>query len=367
MSRGWRPWVLVVLVAGAFAWGVLHLFHAQFASGDVYPEFSSLRTDRMGTKLLYDSLARLPGVTVERNLLPMEFLPREGAVLLLLGAQPLAVNWNEAQLLQAAERYARRGNRVVLAMHFVREYHSLRQRDFDRREEPPAGRRKKKTEPETPAIQAIWGVSLKFDEDEKAPHPLYFGSTAGWIVRSQMGGRTLGIERQFDKGSVRLLAESGDFANGAVLSMQRLPQVTEALGDFKRVVFDEQHLGIAESGSVVGMARQFRLMGVVLGLGICALLFIWRNATSFPPPPSARVAERHAGRTSHSGLVTLLRRHIPTSEVAAVCWREWLSTNRAHTPPDLCSKAEAILASSAGRPLDAAREIQNLLRTKGEM
>ena len=33
----------------------------QFAAGDVYPEYSSLRTDPSGTKLLFDSLTRLPG------------------------------------------------------------------------------------------------------------------------------------------------------------------------------------------------------------------------------------------------------------------------------------------------------------------
>ncbi len=368
MSRGWRSWALMMLVAGGFAWAILHLFHLQFAAGDSYPEFSSFRTDRLGTRLLFDSLAKLPGITVERNLLPMEFLPRDGAVLLLLGAHPTDVNWNNSQFLQAVERLARRGNRVVLALHFDPETQALRQQDLDSRpaNDTPGQRSKPKSLNERPPIQVLWGVSLKLEDGNKSVHPLYFGSATGWNVRDEQGGRILAVERAFDKGPVLLMAESGAFSNASVVGMERLPQVSAAIGEFRRIVFDEQHLGVAESGSVVGMARQFRLMGLALGLAILAGLFIWRNASSFPPPAPALRTE-HTGRTSHAGLLTLLRRHVPTSEVAGVCWREWLSTNQAQVSPEVRSKAAAILAGSAVRPVEATREIQALLRTKGEM
>jgi hypothetical protein len=58
-----------------------------------------------------------------------------------------------------------------------------------------------------------------------------------------------------------------------------------------------------------------------------------------------------------------LRRHIPANEVAAVCWREWLSANRREVTPGRASRAAAIIGNSAGSPLDAVREIQAVLHS----
>jgi hypothetical protein len=358
------------VVAALFFWGAIHLFDRQFASGELYPAFSSMRTDRLGTGLLYDSLGKLPGVTVERNFLPLEFLPRDGATLVLLGLNPMRVNWNDALLLRVVEGIASRGNRVVVAMYLDADNRRLSQEDFDRREEPKTRGAKKKSRqasPEEPPIKTMWKVSLKLGDDEAKPHPLYFGQADGWRVRDKVGPKILTIERDFGRGSVVLMAESADFTNGSSVALDRLPQVSWTFGPYRRIVFDEQHLGIAESGSVVGMARQFRLMGLAFGLGICAALFIWRNASSFPPPTSSRFVERLSGRTSQAGLLTLLKRHIPPAELAAACWREWLSTNRRQATPELLKRADDILAAAAARPVDATREIQALLHPKGEL
>ena len=41
--------------------------------------------------------------------------------------------------------------------------------------------------------------------------------------------------------------------------MKSLPRVAQAVGPHNRVIFDEQHLGIEESGTIVGMALRFRM------------------------------------------------------------------------------------------------------------
>ena len=66
-----------------------------------------------------------------------------------------------------------------------------------------------------------------------------------------------------------------------------------------------------------------------------------------------------AGRASSSGLLTLLRRHIPVSEIANVCWNEWASVNRRAIP----AGADTVLRSSAA-PLDKLRELQALVTGK---
>jgi hypothetical protein len=364
MSRALRSWALVLGAAAVFGGGMIGLFNRQFASGEIYPEFSSMRTDRMGAKLLFDSLGRLPGVTVERNFLPFEFLPRDGATLVLLGMKPMQVAWDPL-LAARVSGIAARGNRVVVAMWLDPDGVRPTQEKLDHPEEP-----KKKSKPKPPSeppVKSIWQVSLQIDPGPKNPHPLYFGQAEGWRIREQVDSKILAIERDFGKGSVVLMAESADFANGSAVAMDRLPQVAGALGGYRRIVFDEEHLGIAESGSVVGLARRFRLVGLAIGLALCAALFIWKNASSFPPPEPARAGERSMGRTSQAGLVTLLKRHIPPAELARVCWREWLSANRGEVSPVRRAQAEAILAASAARPVEATREIQVLLHSKGEL
>jgi hypothetical protein len=339
-----------VLLCGAFLWGVVILFDRQFAAGELYPRFSTMRTDRLGAKLVYDSLGQLPGITVERNLLPVEFLPRDGSALVLLGLSPMQVNWNTDMLLQSAANIAARGNRVVLAM-YVDPDDERRVIAEDVAKGPATAKKI-----ETPPLQAMWNVKLKIDPDQNAPHPIYFEKSGG--------ERTFSVEREAGKGSIVLMAESGAFANGSAVKPERLDEICRALGPYRRIVFDEQHLGVSESGSVVGMARQFRLMGLALGLALCAGLFIWKNAAAFPPATAARAADKFAGRTSHAGLVTLLKRHIPPGELAGVCWNEWLNANRSKATPEMRRGVEAILASGAD-PVEATREIGAIAGAKG--
>lgn len=340
----------VAILGGVFGWGVIRLFNRQFAAGELFPEFSSLRTDRMGTKLVHDSLGKLDGITVERNFLPFEFLPRDGAALLLVGLDPLRVN-RDAELLRTVEAVATRGNRVVMALHVDPDNRLWTQKDFDQADGPKSG---------PPPLRTKWKVFLRFDAERR----VRIGGAEGWKVLESEDTGVLTIERDFGKGSVVLMAESADFTNRSAVGLDRLQAVSAAVGVYRRIVFDEQHLGVAESGSIVGMARQFRLTGLALGLALCAAVFIWRNASAFPPAVG-RGADCFSGRTSHAGLLTLLKRHIAPAELTAVCWREWLTTNGRLASPELRGQVETILAGAAGRPVAAAREIQTLLHTKG--
>jgi hypothetical protein len=139
------------------------------------------------------------------------------------------------------------------------------------------------------------------------------------------------------------------------------------MGPSDRVIFDERHFGIAESGTVVGLARRFRLTGMAAGLALCAALFIWKNASSFPPPADKARAVSLSGRTSLSGLFTLLRRHIKPADLAATCWNEWLASNRKELSPARRARAEAILREHGRQPLEAVREIQTVLHAKGPL
>src|ERR1700683_2404588 len=105
--RGWKATAMAVALAAVFLGGLVALFNADFAGGEVYPEYSTLRADPDGAKLLFESLARLPGLAVTRNFMPVQNLAANAATVVLLGLHEL----DPAEL----ERLAGSGNRVVAA------------------------------------------------------------------------------------------------------------------------------------------------------------------------------------------------------------------------------------------------------------
>jgi hypothetical protein len=337
---GTRAAIAAVLLAAAFTWSVLRLFGVQFSSGGFYPEYSSLRADPQGTKLLFESLGRLPGLRAERNYLPLEYFKPNRAAVLLLGIRPDELN---PPLFERIEKLARDGNRVVLALAF----------------------RQTKGKVDSDPLQRAWHIRLTID-DAKRAHPLSFTDPGPWTIREQEGTKILAVERRFGAGSVSFFAESAEFGNENLIA-GRLEPVIAALGPNSQVFFDEQHFGISESGSVVGLVRRFRLTGLAFGLAIVAALALWRNTSPFPPLPQPAAVDHYTGRTSFEGLVTLLQRHVLPQQLAAACWQEWLKANRHQVQADRLQQCATIAAAGAQRPLEAVRELQAGLHAKGEL
>lgn len=338
-----KSWLPALLFGAVLVYAAIYLFNLQFTGGDVYPELSTLRTDPRGARLLYDSLGALPGVTVERNYRALEYLP-DGVTVFLLAAPATEFGAASEPYLRVMEQSARRGNRAVATLSLPSEAKL----------------------PKAEALEDRWGIRLAM-EDKTRRHSLYFSATPGWTTLSAIAGRAMVVERAFGKGSIVLFAGSEDFTNLATVDASHLDLVTLAIGSNTHIIFDEQHLGIAESGSVVALARHFHLMGVGLGLALCAALLLWRKGVDFPPPAHATASTHLAGRTAHAGLITLLRRHVAPQSLAKVAWQEWLNVNRTAVSPARLAKAEAILSGGAARPLETISQIQAVLQAKGEL
>jgi len=330
------PYVLLALAAVAFAAGMLRLFRGEFASGDAYPEYSSLRSDPDGAKLLFDGLARLPGLRVERGYAPIEYSDTSGAAIFELGISPGDFD-DAGDFLLPIEKLARRGNRIVVGLHYQ-----------------PASDLK------VAALRQTWGVRCMADPGESSAHRFYFAEATGWNVLESAGAKLLAVDRAFGTGSVALFAESEVFDNASLAAARRIELVSAAIGAHTRIVFDENHFGLEESGSVVGLARRYRLTGLALCLALFAALFFWKSIAGFPPP-APRMAASLEGRTSQAGLITLLRRHIRPAELPGTCWRTWLETHRGAAPADRAAQVESVLRAPRGTPLEAVRQIRTVL------
>jgi hypothetical protein len=105
--------ILLLLVLAGFGYGLTLLFKLRFESGDVYPPYSSLRSDPLGTKALYESLGNL--VSVERNF--RQFLGIDsgrGSTLFVVGVAPDQLQVGEADF-KDLQQYVVSGGRLLIS------------------------------------------------------------------------------------------------------------------------------------------------------------------------------------------------------------------------------------------------------------
>ncbi len=157
--------------------GLYHLFALRFSTGDVYPPYSSLRADPLGTKALLDSLAALPNVTAFRWLDELPRLPDGGrdTTLLVLGPEPRALEQMPRHDFTELEDFMRAGGRVILAFppspkRPAKPFSEQREEEEAPAKEPAAkqpkdkpadARRKKKKEDEARLPEEMRRVDLK--------------------------------------------------------------------------------------------------------------------------------------------------------------------------------------------------------------
>jgi hypothetical protein len=110
-----RPgaWTAFAAVA-AFAWGMAILFQDRMEAGDIYPEYSTLRSDPMGCRAFFSALERYPDLTVKRAFARGDFQRQApGAAYFFLGLD--AVDFRaQGESIQEMDSLARQGHRVIL-------------------------------------------------------------------------------------------------------------------------------------------------------------------------------------------------------------------------------------------------------------
>jgi hypothetical protein len=296
-------------LVGLLAGGIARIFVKRFESGDAYPPYSSLRLDPVGTAVLHDALGREPAADVARNRSPLDALrPPVPSAVLFLGIAHDEIAGRRLQ--KEAYRLAAYGHRVVLAARPVRETFALKRMP---------GRAVPTPDPTpSPAATPADRAAEEATEETKAVKPLVFGflpereaeaeervatieapgvapsmpwgsllyikqAPEGWETRGTVDGKPVVLERRHGRGSLVLIADAFPFSNEAMLEARRTDFLNWVLAGHRSVVFEETHHGIHRSQTVMGLARKHRLGGLFAVAAIAGLLFVWRNASPFPP------------------------------------------------------------------------------------
>jgi len=410
--------VFLLGCAALFAVGIVQLFRLRFEVGDVYPPYSSLRSDPLGTMALYEGLERLPGISARRDYAASNRLPEEpNTVYLHLAAGAYDWNWVPDDLFRELDAFLARGGRLVITF-FPQTRESFDYFEYDEAETnvvksvpPKNGKQKNKDEKSAPSkpgrkkhvatrrgvsLDDRWGFHVAFQKlehvgdayepaqvrnrtDLPLPPALDWHSgnvltnlDAAWRTIYARGTNAVVVERRFGRGTVVIATDSYLLSNEAMWKDRHADFLAWLVGSNRNVVFDEAHLGVLETSGVTVLMRKYRLHGLAAGLLLLAGLFIWKNSVSLVPPPEDE-AQRDflAGKDASAGFVNLLRRSIPRRELFAACFQEWRKSaaRTGQYSAARLQQADAVFQaeSSAGTlerdPIRAYRTIANILQT----
>lgn len=335
--------ILLLLVAALLALGLKQLFDLRFETGDIYPNYSSLRTDPLGTKALFESYEKL--MPAERNYGPLSRLKESrDTALFFLGLEPSDLTATEQELAHL-ETFVKSGGRLVLGLE------ASKARGNPAR---PMGGGRQGIQPPKILLTDRWGFVLDYlpkQDSERAtlasgethlPQTIPFRSAVRFknldpewkILYEGRTNQSVLVERRLGLGTVVLFADSYLFSNEALLDERHPSLLAWFAGGQSKIVFDETHLGVRENPGIATLARKYRLHGVGVAVLLLAALFIWKNAVPFLPPHPAEVERASVlqGKDSASGFINLLRRNIPSGQLLETCINEW-QKSCAHTTP----------------------------------
>ena len=404
------PVIATVLLALAalFFYGVAQLFLLRYEKGDVYPPYSTLRSDPLGTKGLYEALDRLPALTASRNFRPLPRLQPATPITLVYAGVTHRAAWENRELStfnalvlggtravfafspvektadsaddQRADEEARARKQAARNAQKKPKGKKLGAKNRDAEKKPAEGKGEDADEePEkNPAVSfrvvaQSWGfafdylpadkkqeydrVAVRADEKSKLEPKITWHTALcfkdlkpGWKVLYACDGRPVVIERRHGHGSIVLAADAYFLSNEA-MRKERHPQLLAHLFDGPpALVFDEEHLGVSDDPGIASLARKYRLHGVIAGVLLIALLFVWKNAVRFIPAyhDDNRDSDIVLGKESAAGFINLLRRTIKPADILPLCLAEW----RKSAPPRPADRArvEELAAQEQARP-----------------
>lgn len=384
-----------VLVA-AFGYGMVRLMMLRFESGDVYPYYSSLRSDPLGVKVLYESLEQCCGLTVERSYDPFARVKdRRDVAYLDLGDHAAGVSLLPGEATDDLESFVRNGGRLVITFVPYAKPGDLQKELLLGLLTPLSGGEDSKQQFDD--LRERWGfdyfgfalsphivdnfavlhphADLKLPERISIHTVLYFSNlSAPWKIIYDRSGHAVVIERAMGKGSIVLSAESYFLSNEAMLRERHPDLLAWIPGSKKAVLFDEYDHGVAYDPGVASLMRKYRLQWLIVAIFLLAALFVWKSTASLVPPyrEGEEAVSRFSlsrGSDAASGMANLLRRSISPGNIFQVCYQEWKKSQKAKYATKL-ERIESIVMEQQGlaprkrNPVEAYNRVSRVLEER---
>jgi hypothetical protein len=294
-----------------------------------YPPYSSLNNSADGTKAYFETLGRL-GFTATRNYRPLRKLKGAQADIFFPGIGLEALRHADEKDFEDFEELAKSGTRLIIATQPESVWAAA----------PVPSKGKKPAPPPKDLLKERWGIEIGFRERPGTriesgtfkrlgikPVTGFFQKwSKEWSPSLERADAPLFLERSFGKGSVLLISDCRYFTNRVLLTHPDMQVLTAVPGAHSAMIFDESHLGLEDTGTVVGLATSHHLNWVLLGFAVLAALYIWRNSVSFVPPVAISKDHSVAGQDAYAALTNLLMQSVPAKDLLHKAAQEWNST-----------------------------------------
>ncbi len=353
--------VLFIILTAIFIVSIVRLFVLRFESGDVYPTYSSLRSDPLGTKVFYESLNNLLPGSVTRNyhfLSKIDMTP--DTTLLYLGVHTYELTLAGKKKLNAFDQITVPGGRVIVSFLPIQITDPKNKSDEEKKDTKASPDKDEKTscnkdksdcckkKCDMTSISKRWGVDFGYEETGKDLSDAVYAEKDGknvpisaiswhtalyfkdlneaWEVICTRNNHPVIIERNIGRGSVVLSTDSYFLSNEAMQKERHPELLAWVVGNKSTIIFDESHFGIQKSLGIADLAQKYRLYWVFFGALVFAGLFVWRNSTYFIPPEDSESSESQAvasSRDNTAGLISLLRRNVRPEDILNICSLEW--------------------------------------------
>ncbi len=343
---------------GLFGFFMVHLFFLRFQTGDIYPPYSSLRSDPLGTSALFESLEHLKSVRAVRNYYPVERLKSlEDITLFFLG-----IPFNKRHLIskkeyERIEKLMTSGTRLVVSLRPVslkaaakpsKKNKDNTKKDTDKTQKEPADAdaasmdffktigvsvhtQKKDRDHDKPfSVQAVspdtsvnplsWPLGLWFE-------PL----SEDWQTLLTAEDKPVMIEKKWGQGSIVLAADSYIFSNESLKNNTDRYLLSRLCAAKPVMMFDEFHFGIQKRLTIATLIRKYNLYGPMVIFVVFIVLIIWKRTSCLIPPGVqnedsdllSNSSELIKPKDNLSGLANLLTHHIAGTDLINECRSAW--------------------------------------------
>ncbi len=339
---------IIVLVV-IFLAGVLLLFNLRYDKSDNLPSYSSLRADPLGSRIFYESLSNMSNLGVQRNFKSYYQLPTDiNFTLFFLGSTVDHLKNISKNDYKKLHSHIQNGNRLIFTLTPYTNFHSSTKSQNDISPQEEEGEGEEKIRNKEDFVKERWGIRFletsgnsKYNREEltlsiatdSSEIPWYsnihFETGEEWNIILKDDNRNFIVERTIGKGSLVFLSDSYLLSNEAMFKDRYSWFLSWLIGDNKNIIFDEAHLGIVHKTNIVELGKRFRLHGLLFGIIILVVLYVWKNFSFFIPNAQSPEASKNItlGKDTSSGFIQLLKKTIHKNNISEICKNEWLKTD----------------------------------------
>lgn len=356
-----------------FTFSAYKIMSMQYRKGDIYPQYSSLRHDPMGTSIFFQSLKKM-GYKVETIMeerLPENVDP-QNTILFSLSPSFFISKESREEIIS----FILRGGRV-----FVSDKHDNRLMSFFDTHilsgENNNNKRKNDNNEQKDERNAIPEEIFNFANERLK---VFNKSTlkSNWPKSKtvyKFKEQDIIILLNHGKGDIIISSETYFISNESLVKEPPVRFLTWIMNGRKRVMVDEFHHGISYKKGISFLLKKYNLYWFIAYLILIFFLYLWHALPYFQNPLPRPSTGNFNTQSSLHGYTQLLTKTIPKNKLLDICIDQWIKGSKNRFLMERNKKAikhikDKIELTSMDKDeelISKYNEISNIIKEKGTL